>query len=77
MYGYRKNGEKLYVGGKAIERMHVLVGGVPVCGEARILCVTDYKMGKPVCKGCESTIRREAKMGRLGAAIKRSADLFL
>lgn len=81
MYGYRKNGVELYVGGKAIERMHLLEDGVPVCGEPKILCITDYRMGKPLCKGCQSIVRREekrlAKMARWEAAMKRSAELFL
>ena len=76
MYGYRKNGERLYTGEKAIERVHLLNDGVPLCEVSVILCVVDYKMGKPVCGACRSQIKRNKKLERLQDQIKRSQELF-
>jgi len=76
MYGYRKNGDMLYTGQKAIERVHLLNDGVPLCGIAVSLFVTDYKMGKPVCGNCRSQVKRQKKMDRLQDQIQRSKELF-
>lgn len=77
MYGYTRNGQMLHNGVKAIDRVHVMRDGSPLCGVSVDLRLTDYKMGKPICGGCRSQMKEEAKAERLQAATKRSQELFL
>jgi hypothetical protein len=41
------------------------------------LTLTEHRNGKPICGGCKSQIKRNAKAERLQAAIQRSQELFL
>ena len=77
MYGYQRTGSKLFTGDKAIQRVHVLHDGVPLCGTLADLIETDYKMGKPVCRSCQRHIKKSEKLERQQDAVKRSQELFL
>ena len=77
MYGYVRNGKLLYNHVKAIDRVHVMRDGEPICGVQVHLTLTEHKNGKPVCGSCRTQMRKEAKAERLQAAVKRSQELFL
>ncbi len=77
MYGYVRNGKAHYGNIKAIDRVHVINDGAPLCGVSVHLILTEHRNGKPICGGCKSQIKREAKAQRLQAAIQRSQELFL
>jgi ribosomal protein L37AE/L43A len=77
MYGYIRNGKKLSTGLKNIERLHVMRDGSPLCGVLKHLLVTEHKSGIPICRSCQTHLKKEAKAERLQAAIQRSQELFL
>jgi hypothetical protein len=76
MYGYQRTGSKLFTGDKAIQRVHVLHDGVPLCGVPVDLITTDYKMGKPICRNCQRHVKKNEKLERLQDAVGRSQELF-
>ena len=77
MYGYIRNGKKLSTGLKNIERLHVMRDGSPLCGVLKKLLVTEHKNGIPICRSCQTHLKKQAKVERALAAIQRSKDLFL
>ncbi len=77
MYGYVRNGKPHYGNVKAIDRVHVINDGAPLCGVSAHLTLTEHRNGKPICGGCKLQIKREAKAKRLQAEIQRSQELFL
>ena len=81
MYGYYRTG-KLCRGKKSIVFMHLVdeSGVRTLCGNERELTLSEFTLGKPICKGCASVDRRakrkKEKAERLFLAIERSASLF-
>ena len=76
MYGYIRNGKKLSTGLKNIERLHVMRDGSPLCGVLKQVLVTEHKSGIPICRNCQTHLKKEARVERLQAAIQRSQELF-
>jgi hypothetical protein len=81
VYGYYRTGA-LCKGKKSIVFMHLVdeSGVHPLCGNKRELILSEFTLGKPICKGCASVDRRakrkEQKEERLLHAIERSASMF-
>lgn len=62
MYGYYRTGAAIK-GVKSIVFVHLLAGDGrrPLCGNYRELTLSDFTLGKPMCKGCSAAFRRQEK----------------
>lgn len=63
MYGYYRTGAAIR-GVKSIVFMHLLAedGKHPLCGNYRELTLSEFTLGKPICKGCSAVVRRQEKI---------------
>ena len=81
VYGYYRTGG-IVRGVKSIVFMHLVDegGAHPLCGNKRELTLSEFTLGKPICRGCASVDKRkkrkEQKEERLLHAIERSASMF-
>lgn len=81
MYGYYRTGG-IVRGVKSIVFMHLVdeSGAYPLCGNKRELSLSEFTLGKPICRGCVSVDKRakrkKEKAERLFQAIERSASMF-
>jgi len=76
MYGYVRNGKMLHNNIKAIDRVHIINDGAPLCGVSVHLFLTEHRNGKPICGGCRAQIKKNETAARLQAEIQRSQELF-
>jgi hypothetical protein len=81
VYGYYRTGA-LCKGKKSIVFMHLVdeSGVRPLCGNERELTLSEFTLGKPICRGCASVDKRKKrkkqKEERRLHAIERSASMF-
>jgi hypothetical protein len=81
VYGYYRTGAAIR-GVKSIVFMHLLAedGKHPLCGNYRQLTLSEFTLGKPICKGCSAVAKRQekrkAKKEKLLREIEISALMF-
>ena len=81
MYGYYRTGGCIN-GVKSIVFVHLLKddGKLPLCGNYRELTLSQFTLGKPICKGCSAVAKRQekerVKKERRLLAIEKSAAMF-
>ncbi len=81
MYGYYRAGACIN-GVKSIVFMHLLKedSKLPLCGNYRELTLSEFTLGKPICKGCSAVVRRQekvkAKEEKRLREIEHSASMF-
>jgi len=81
VYGYYRTGGCIN-GVKSIVFVHLLKedSKLPLCGNYRELTLSEFTLGKPICKGCSAVIRRQekakAKEQKRLREIELSASMF-